>query len=53
MANGITRIINAEMYAGKIAKGRAPLKNQLASEFSPKRVAATKPEQYKKKKASK
>jgi hypothetical protein len=52
MANGVTRIINAEMAAGKIAKGKA-LKGQLASEFSPKRVSATRPEQYKKKKASK
>ena len=52
MANGATRIINAEMYDGKIAKGK-DLAKQLAENFSPKKIAATKPEQFKKKKASK
>jgi hypothetical protein len=51
MSNGSTRIIEAEMYDGKIAKGRKGLAAQLGREFSPERIARTRPEQFKKKKA--
>ena len=53
MANGITRLANAEMYKGKIAKGRKALAAQLEENFNPKKIAALKPENFPKKKAKK
>ena len=48
---GAKRIILAEMYDGKIAKGRKPLASQIEKAFGQSKIASTKPENFKKKKA--
>jgi hypothetical protein len=52
MANGVTRMVNAELYKGKIVKGRG-LSKQLVDAYSQGKLLATKPENQPKKKAKK